>query len=81
MDITPINYELIFDPDLTSFKFEGKEKITINCKKPTKVISLDCAEIKIKSCSVESNKKTIALSVKTNEKLEKLQISLKEKIK
>ena len=81
MDITPINYELIFDPDLSKFTFEGKEKITINCKKPTKVISLDCAEIKIKSCIVESNKKTIASSTKTNEKLEKLQITLKEKIK
>jgi tricorn protease interacting factor F2/3 len=81
VDTAPINYELIFDPDLKRFTFEGKEKITINCKKPTKSISLNCAEIKIKSCVVESNKKIISSIAKTNEKSEELKITLKEKIK
>ena len=81
MDIIPINYELVFDPNLSKFTFEGKEKITVNCKKPTKTISLNCAEIKIKSCRIESSKKIISSSFTTDEKSEELKIILKEKIK
>ncbi|MCA9813123.1 MAG: hypothetical protein KC483_09740, partial [Nitrosarchaeum sp.] len=51
MDITPINYELTFEPDLKKFTFSGTETITIECKKATKTILMDCAEIKIKSAS------------------------------
>ncbi len=80
MDVTPKNYELVFEPDLTKFNFEGKEKIIIDCKKATKIISLNCAEIKIKSCKIESNKITIPSSFKTSETSEELLITLKEKI-
>ncbi|MFQ5440369.1 MAG: M1 family metallopeptidase [Nitrosopumilaceae archaeon] len=81
MDVNPINYELIFEPDLKKFNFKGKETISINCKKPTKKISLHCAEIKIKSCAVKHKGKTITSKVKNNEKKEELQITLNEKIK
>ncbi|MGD8432457.1 MAG: M1 family peptidase, partial [Nitrosopumilaceae archaeon] len=81
MDVIPNNYELVFEPDLTKFTFEGKEKITINCKKSIKTIAINCAEIKIKSCKIESNKKSIPSSFKTYEKSEELKITLKEKIK
>ena len=81
MDINPINYELVFEPDFKKFTFTGKETITINCKKPTKIISINCVEIKIKSLQVKSKGKTISSSVKTNEKKEELRITLKEKIK
>jgi len=74
VDINPKNYELVFEPDLTKFTFEGKEKINIYCKKATKTISLNCSEIKIKSCNIESNKKTISSSFKTSEKSEELKI-------
>ncbi len=81
MDINPINYELVFEPDLRKFTFGGKETITVYCKKPTKIISINCAEIKIKFCQVKIKGKIIASSVKTDEKKEELQITLKEKIK
>jgi len=81
VDITPINYELIFEPDLKKFTFNGTEFISVDCKKPTNTISLNCAELKIKSCKVKSTEKLIQSTFKTNEKKEELQIKLKEKIK
>ena len=81
MDVTPINYELTFEPDLKKFVFDGTEKISVNCKKSTSTISMNCAEIKIKTCSVTQSGKTIKSSFKTNEKKEELQIKLSQKIK
>ena len=52
MDVIPVNYELTFEPDLKKFIFNGTESITAICKKTTNIISMNCAEIKIKSCNV-----------------------------
>lgn len=68
MDITPINYELTFEPDLKKFTFDGIESISVNCKKPTNTITMNCAELKIKSCQVKSAGKIIKSTPKTNEK-------------
>ena len=82
MDTTiPINYNLTFEPDLKKFIFEGSEIISINCKKATNTIKINCAEIKIKSCTVKAQNKIIKSSAKTNEKKEELQIKLASKIK
>ena len=81
MDITPINYELTFEPDLKKFTFDGTESISVDCKKPTNTITMNCAELKIKSCQVKSAGKIIKSTPKTNEKNEELQIRLREKIK
>ena len=81
MDINPINYELTFEPDLKKFTFLGTETITVSCKKATNLISMDCAEIKIKSCTVKSDSKIIKSTSKTDEKKERLSIRLGEKIK
>ena len=81
MEVVPINYNLTFEPDLKKFTFRGTESILVDCKKSTKIIVMNCAEIKIKSCQVESKGKTIKSIPKTNEKKEELQINLGEKIK
>ena len=81
MDVIPKNYDLIFEPDLSKFTFEGKETIKIVSKKPANLISLDCAEIKIHKCTVKNNGKEINSKTTIDEKSEKLKISLKEKIK
>jgi tricorn protease interacting factor F2/3 len=80
VDITPVNYELVFEPDLKKFTFNGQEVITVNCKKPTRKITLNCAEIKIKSALVKYKGKTISSKAKTNEKREELEITLSETI-
>ncbi len=81
MNTTPINYKITFEPDLKKFTFRGQEVITIDCKKSTDTIIMDCAEIKIKSIHSEQFGKIIKSTSKTNEKKEELQIKLKEKIK
>jgi len=81
VDVKPINYELVFSPDLKEFKFSGKETITVDCKKATKYISLHCAETKIVSCQIQNKGNAIKSTTKINEKKEELQITLKEKIK
>ena len=81
MNITPINYNLTFEPDLKKFVFDGEEKIFVECKKPTNLIVMNCAEIKIFKCSVQTGDKIIETSTKTNDKLEQLQIKLNQKVK
>jgi len=81
VDVTPINYELTFEPDLKKFTFDGTESISVDCKKPTNTITMNCAELKIKSCQVKSAGKIIKSTPKINEKNEELQIRLREKIK
>jgi len=81
MDTVPINYNLTFEPDLKKFIFTGTEIITASCKKPTNQIIMHCAELKIKSCIVQSGNTVISSTPKTNEKKEELSIRLGEKIK
>ncbi|MBT8242202.1 MAG: M1 family peptidase, partial [Nitrosopumilus sp.] len=81
MNVTPKNYQLIFEPNFKKFTFTGSEIITADCKKATSHITMDCAEIKITSCTVKSKGKIIKSSTKTNDKKEELQIKLSEKIK
>ena len=50
-NITPINYEIEFEPLFHNFTFNGTEIITLDISKPTNLILLDAAELKIKkSC-------------------------------
>ena len=81
MDVIPINYKLTFEPDLKKFTFHGTESVHVDCKKPTKIITMHCAELKILSCQVKSGKKSVKSIPKTVEKKEELQIILNEKIK
>jgi len=81
VDVTPINYELTFEPDLKKFIFSGTEIITADCKKPTNIISMNCAELKIISCNVKSKGISIKSTPILNEKKEEIQIKLGEKIK
>lgn len=79
MDIVPKNYELLFEPDLDKFIFTGKEKITIDCKISTNKIIMNCAEIKINSCHVQTDR-DIVCTTKLVPKKEELHIILAEKI-
>ena len=81
MDVNPINYKLIFEPDLKKFTFNGIESITADCKKSTDIITMHCAELKITSCQVKLKGKIIKSFPKINEKNEELGIKLSEKVK
>jgi len=81
VDVIPTNYQLTFEPDLKKFTFTGSEIISVDCKKSTKIITMHCAELKIISCRIKSDKKIIKSITKTIEKNEQLQITLEEKIR
>lgn len=80
MNVIPKNYHLVFEPDLDKFVFICTEKITIKVTKPTDLITLHCAELKIESCSISTIQRTIQCITQTDKKNEELQIRLAEKI-
>ncbi len=81
MNVKPINYNLIFEPDLEKFVFDGTETISASCMVRTDSITMHCAELKIKSCVVEHEGKTVGSTHATDDKQEELKITLDKKIK
>lgn len=79
MDTYPINYKLIFEPDLKKFTFHGLESISVNCKKSVNIITMNCAELKVKSCVVKSGNKIIKSFFKINEKKRNYKLNLEKK--
>ncbi|KAK7112907.1 hypothetical protein V1264_012283 [Littorina saxatilis] len=47
-DVTPVNYKIRLQPDLTAFTFAGSEEIEVEVKNAVKTIKLNCDEIEIK---------------------------------
>ena len=79
--MTPVNYELEFEPIFKNFTFNGKEIITVNCKEYANSITLHCAELKIRSCHVRHNGISEKAITKIDVKKEELTIIIKNKIK
>ncbi|WKT57635.1 hypothetical protein QVH35_09895 [Candidatus Nitrosotenuis chungbukensis] len=46
MQVSPVHYDLTFEPNLDDFTFSGKEIIDVKISKPTNTILLDSAEPK-----------------------------------
>ena len=81
MKVKPINYNLTFEPDLEKFVFDGTEVITAVCTARTGRITMNCAELDILSCRVESEGRQVGCTHATDDPQEELTISLDEKIK
>ena len=79
--VTPIRYEIMFEPLFHNFRFNGEEIITLNLSKPTDSIILDAAELDIKESHITQAGKIIQAKPSLNEKNEKLTIKLVKKIK
>jgi len=78
--ISPINYSLEFEPNFRNFTFYGKEIIEIKVTTPTKTISLNASELKIKKCYIIFKNKKIIAKSKLDEKNELLTIQSSQKI-
>ncbi len=78
--IRPINYALEFEPNFKNFTFNGKETIQIQISKPTKVIFLNAAELKIKKCHIIWQDKILKAKSKVDTQNELLIIHLPQKI-
>ena len=78
--ISPINYELEFEPDFKRFTFRGREKISIKIPRPVNKISLHAAELEITQCKISCNGKEIKPKTRLDEKTEELVITFSQKI-
>ncbi len=78
--VSPKNYEITFEPDFKTFRFAGKEKVTLEIAKPTNELVLNAAEIDIKDCSVSWKGKALKCSARLDEKKEEIAIKVPEKI-
>lgn len=80
-EVAPENYALEFEPNLKNFTFIGKEIIRINCKKPTSLLKLHAAELKITKSNISLLGKQYSVKTKLVKKSEELQINLGRKVK
>ena len=79
--VLPVNYELIFEPDLKKFTFTGKEKITLRILKPTNKIVLNAADLKIKHCHlILHNRSMKPKKIRVDEKNETVTMECQQKI-
>ncbi|MGI0004735.1 MAG: M1 family metallopeptidase, partial [Candidatus Nitrosotenuis sp.] len=80
MLVRPVNYDLTFEPNFRDFTFSGMETIDVKISKPTDKITLNAAELKIKSCHVSWNGQKLNAKTKLDEKNETLTIYVTKKI-
>ncbi len=64
--VKPINYNIVFEPDLQKFEFTGREKILVEIGKPTKKLVLNSADIRITGCNIKMGSKILKAKVKMN---------------
>ncbi|PYX96689.1 MAG: hypothetical protein DMG63_16490, partial [Acidobacteria bacterium] len=57
--VVPEHYALTFTPNLKDATFSGEETIDVRVLKPTAIITLNAAEIKFTSATVESHGATL----------------------
>src|SRR5579872_6766774 len=66
--ITPLEYDILLKPDLTSFTFTGEETLTFTLQQPTQEIALHSKNLEITKAVVRENKKEHMAEVSYNEK-------------
>jgi tricorn protease interacting factor F2/3 len=79
-DVIPTHYDIEFEPDFKKFTFRGSEKVSIQASKPTSKIVLHSAELEIKQCQINWNRKEIKPKIKLDAKTEELTLVLPQKI-
>jgi len=72
--VVPEHYQLSFTPNLKDATFSGDETIDVRILKPTTLITLNSAEIKFTSATVESHGATLTAKVTTDDDREQANI-------
>ncbi|MEE9283522.1 MAG: M1 family metallopeptidase [Nitrososphaerales archaeon] len=73
-NVTPLNYNLEFDVDLSNSEFNGREVIGLTVEKETRTIVLNSADLKILECSLKFGKQVIRLSSSINVEKQELKL-------
>jgi aminopeptidase N len=72
--VVPEHYQLTFTPNLKDATFSGDEIINVRVLKPTTIITINSAEIKFTSATVESHGETLNAKVITDDDREQANI-------
>src|SRR5437868_678527 len=72
--IVPEHYQLTFTPNLQDATFSGDEMIDVRVAKPTTLITINAAEIKFTSATIESQGRTLNAKVTTDDDREQANI-------
>ena len=54
-DVTPVNYKLKLEPNLTEFTFQGSLVVETKVSKPVTSVTLNSCEIEIASCTFQGD--------------------------
>ena len=76
----PIHYQLRLEPDLNTFSFKGRVAIQFDSSIPGDRIFLNCLELAISSCRLQSGGQWIPCRFQVDSQKERLQITLPEEI-
>ncbi|MCL5427837.1 MAG: M1 family metallopeptidase [Candidatus Marsarchaeota archaeon] len=79
-NVLPSRYELLFQPDLKTFDFKGKETIHVTVKKPTTTITLNAVGLSIDSASVDCKGSVQKARAKANPAKETLTLQLQRRV-
>ncbi|MDE1828305.1 MAG: M1 family metallopeptidase [Candidatus Micrarchaeota archaeon] len=79
-NVLPINYKLVFVPDLKTFKTKVFEDITCNVKRPTKSIKINAKEIEFDGGSVFANGKVQEAKITLNKKSSQATFTFKKSV-
>ncbi len=80
INVVPSNYKLLLDTDMKTFKYGGKETITVAIDRPTNAITLNSKFIKVLSASVVSKGTSYPARVSYDNKLERITLRIQKKI-
>jgi tricorn protease interacting factor F2/3 len=75
-----IHYQLRLEPDLNTFSFKGRVAIQLNASIPSDRIFLNCLELTISSCRLQSGGQWVPCRFQVDSQKERLQITLPEEI-
>ena len=79
-NVCPVNYQLFFEPNFSTFEFEGRAKITVRISKNTKQIALNSKELSIREAFVKSSGKIQKAEIKFDGQRERVILSLERGI-
>jgi tricorn protease interacting factor F2/3 len=80
VQVRPVHYDLTFEPNFNDFTFFGREIIDVKISKPTNIITLHAAELKIKECRIVWGAQNLSAKTSLDEKNETMKILVPKKI-
>jgi tricorn protease interacting factor F2/3 len=80
-NVIPIRYEIELEPDLSKFRFSGREEIEAYVKEPTYAIALNAAELAIRDAAVESGGAELKAAVSFDKEREQAVLRINSKVK